>query len=298
MTDAQRISWMVGPGVSLFPASSLSTAMGRANLAGQESGLGQEYWAFSPLLQIPVPVPDVAGARWPGVAPDYLRLPIFWLPKEVAAPVIYHREDGSTFDEPTKAWMLRIGMELTLSGLYDEESGSWLDVLSTFGIDPSEEGFEQRYSSWVAGNPDPQLDAVSLDEYLVEDRDLVFDIVDAIYDDAGQVGAVVTASSLRADLAKLMANDEPIEIIKQVFSVTADLVSENLSNYLPPNRNSEDFIWLLQQVSVGASRLTTAEQAKAIVAELDVWLGEVEEAYSPAFGRLGDFFSELVGQDA
>lgn len=298
MNDPQRVAWMTEPGMALFPASSLSVSMSRAGLAGEESGLGPEYWVYSPLLQIPVPVPDAVGQRWSGVSPEYLRLPLFWLPDDLAAPVVYHREDGSTFDESVNAWLLRVGLELMLSDLYDEETGSWFDALANHGIDPNEEGFSERYRIWAGGNPDEGLDAISLDDHLVGDRDLVFDLADAIYDDATQVGAVVTASSLRADLADLMADEESLETVKQVLDVVAGLIGENLADHLPPNRNSEDFVWLLQQVSVGGPRATNINQVQALVDEVDSWLGEVEAAYSPAFGRLGEFFDELASPQA
>lgn len=59
-----------------------------------------------------------------------------------------------------------------LLAMYDPKDATWLDVPYLVGVDLLTEEGVKRMRSWLAGNPDPALDSINLDDYLTTpDRD-------------------------------------------------------------------------------------------------------------------------------
>jgi hypothetical protein len=111
------------------------------------------------------PADGFAGRRWEGVDPRAMWLPLMWLPTRVALP--YLTEDPSlgkaVFEAPDE-WAARVALELSASGLYDPETGRWVDVLALHGIDITDEDSVERVGSWLAGSDDPVLDGIDLSD--------------------------------------------------------------------------------------------------------------------------------------
>jgi hypothetical protein len=51
---------------------------------------------------------------------------------------------------------------MTASGLYDQTTGTWLDVLATVDIDVDQPRGQARVAAWLAGRPDSTLDGIDL----------------------------------------------------------------------------------------------------------------------------------------
>lgn len=75
-------------------------------------------------------------------------------PRAVASPV----EGVAVNTETSDAWAIRVALELEAAGVYDVESGSWLDVLDTVGINVDEIDDIARVERWLDGAADGDLD--------------------------------------------------------------------------------------------------------------------------------------------
>lgn len=86
------------------------------------------------------------------------------------------RADGDTDEEASNVdvesdseWAVRVAQELIAGGLYDPETGTWLDVLAFYGIDPDGPGMHDRLRSRLHGAPDDVLDRIDLSEFVSTD---------------------------------------------------------------------------------------------------------------------------------
>ena len=131
-------------------------------------GLADEQVVASLLCGVPLPVAekDDLGlmTRWPAASAELLWLPVFWLPEALALRYTVETEDGERV-ETDDEWAIRVAIELTGSGLYDPETGSWLDVFAAHGIDKDSPDTALRVAGWLEGDSDEQLDAIDLTSY-------------------------------------------------------------------------------------------------------------------------------------
>lgn len=122
----------------------------------------------SPMCAVPLPLAqrDDLGLlkRWPNTMnPELLWLPLFWLPELVLTRyLIDNGVPGEERIETDDEWALRVASELSASRLYDPETGSWLDVLSAYGIDIEAPDTVLRLGAWLEGEADPVLDTIDL----------------------------------------------------------------------------------------------------------------------------------------
>lgn len=111
------------------------------------------------LLLVPLPTRGLTvRGRWIGVPGSKLWHPRFWLPPHIQYR--YRMSDGSP--EPDERWALRVGLELTGNGLYDAQSGTWLDVIATAtGWDVTEDTEAAALAEfWMFGMDVPAVDLV------------------------------------------------------------------------------------------------------------------------------------------
>src|SRR5690606_30045624 len=117
----------VPAGVALLDcASAYDLAIGYA-VFREHTGLGHadlvsEFAVATPLPAYPDGVED-HDRRWPGVRPEALWHPAFWLPEQ-----IWPRQVREDLTEPDPVWAIRICLELEAAGLYLPDRG-WRDVL-------------------------------------------------------------------------------------------------------------------------------------------------------------------------
>lgn len=132
------------------------------------TGLSPHDVVTSTMASVPLPrypADGFSGRRWDGVDPRAMWLPLMWLPTRVALP--YLAEDpalGKAVFESPDEWAARVALEVSASGLYDPDTGRWVDVLALHGIDITDPDSVERVGSWLAGSDDPVLDSIDLSE--------------------------------------------------------------------------------------------------------------------------------------
>lgn len=159
--SASRRPFLLEPGESPLLMSSALDVMVRRREFRDASGIPEESIYSDPVSAMPLPIypprfPD-GRRRWEGVRPEFMWHPLMWLPYNLQA----HFADGD-YTEPDDVWAVRVLVELADAGLYDAETGTWLDVLSTVGIDVDNEMDVARVEEWLGGAGDPDLDSIDL----------------------------------------------------------------------------------------------------------------------------------------
>lgn len=151
--EFRRRQFLTSPGESLLLPLQAMNIADRLSRWTKYSILPKEAIISSPLVAVPLAT-RAPGSRWPATteAAAFWH-PLLWLPPRLAAPA-----EG----ELINVWAVRIALELTVTGLYDVESGTWLDILSTVGLDADDEIVQARITEWLDGAPDAELDSIDL----------------------------------------------------------------------------------------------------------------------------------------
>ncbi|MCG7309686.1 hypothetical protein [Brachybacterium sp. ACRRE] len=166
----RRVRYLLQPGESLtLPERIIPQAL-RVGLARDVLGLDDDHLVTSPAVSIPLPrYTDGAPLRGtPGVRPDALRYPFMWLPEALRDRYDIATDEG-TIPESDDAWALRIAFEMWGNGLYDVDSGGWLDILALYDLDADDPATQDRIRSWWNGVDDPDLDAIDIAPIFVPD---------------------------------------------------------------------------------------------------------------------------------
>jgi hypothetical protein len=252
-TMPRRQAFPTRPGQPLYLPRSLTDLVVNQSLWLQTTGLTMDEHVASTLLTVPVPLylafdePDPAPGQpdrrrtFPTVAPEVLWHPLFWLPPRLASRYRYV-VDGRTLMENDEEWALRVVLELSNAGVYDQVSGTWLDVLSTVGLDANDPVDRARVVAWQRGASDPALDGIDLsglvdvaDEsrrhwafevaatlveplreaaWACQADDLVAmaaDVSDPTNPAADEPGAIHVAAGIVLDLARVALSDVPVD---------------------------------------------------------------------------------------
>lgn len=164
---ARRRQYLTTPGEGMILSPDLNVFSERFNQFIEDADLGSDDLVSSPVVAFPIPQAtrgtDGALLRWDGINPAMMWHPLFWLPAEVALRVqIRDTEHGEYRVESNDEWLLRVAVQVTAAGLFDVETGTWMDTLAHFGIDIEEPGMLERIDAWNAGGDDPDLDRVNL----------------------------------------------------------------------------------------------------------------------------------------
>jgi hypothetical protein len=122
-------------------------------------------FCVSPVPLYPVSWPE-GHRRWAGLRPEALWHPLFWLSPELAGR--YQDVDDNAEDDD--AWVMRVAVEMDARGLFDADSGSWVDVLALYGLDVDDPADVERIRRWLAGVDDPILDNIELPSPNVSDE--------------------------------------------------------------------------------------------------------------------------------
>ena len=130
-----------------------------------DTGIRHEDVVLSPVVTIPLPVTTAtSGVRnRPQVKPEMMWFPMFWLPLGVGLRFrVRDTEDGSLRVETSEEWAVRVMSMSAEAGLFDPETGTWLDALSTVGLDAFSPDTLRRITTWQQGAEDPDLDRIDL----------------------------------------------------------------------------------------------------------------------------------------
>ena len=136
----------------------------------EATGVPASSLVTSRLCALAVPTGQIRD--WPGVRPDAAWLPLLWLPPHLAERKSYAVGDDGLAHAVTSAgsgaievrkeseeeWAVRVALELTASGFYDAETGTFVDVMDFIGIDVDTTEGQERLRAWLAGGRDDDLD--------------------------------------------------------------------------------------------------------------------------------------------
>lgn len=189
-------------GEPLFVARDPMESALRFTMFSETTGIGPDSLLASTLCATPLPIYPSGWPenrrRWPGTNAEVMWHPLLWLPKRLAGRYRITRADGTTAPESDDAWAVRIALELTFSGLYDDATGTWADVLSMYDIDLAMPEQLMRVQSWLDGAPDDALDAIDLSEHvdLPEDRAWAVAAADAMLPELRTTAWALAADSL------------------------------------------------------------------------------------------------------
>jgi hypothetical protein len=181
-----------------------------------DTGLSGEEVVSSVTCPVPVPRYPLRRCR-PGARAEALWHPFLWLPAHIAFP----RDDDEAGDDDLFA--LRVAMEAEATGLYDQGTGTWLDVCAAVGVDLDRPDGQARAWAWLDGAPDPSFDDIDLTDWTMAPEGPYW---------ASDVAAAVLQSRLEA-----------------VWSESADAQLEVLAGLLDDGMADEDLLALVRAVA-------------------------------------------------
>lgn len=171
MVEASRRAFLTLPGEPLLLAVSPLEAAVRVAQTSSALGIPIGSLLSNPLCSIPLPLfPDTfpdGRRRWPEVPPTAMWCPLLWLPRRITRRFDSPREAAGLGVESDDLWAVRVALELSATGVYDEETGTWLDVFALIGLDGEDEGDMDRVRRWLDGATDPLLDGFDLTEFML-----------------------------------------------------------------------------------------------------------------------------------
>ena len=248
VTGIRRRSYMTEPGEPLEVASSVLRSAVRYRVFATDTGIDPAWIRPNPLCCVPLPTyPDAWPAgrrRWPRLRPSMLWHPLLWMPDRLATRYTLVDESDICSTEPDDIWCLRVCLELQAAGIYDPDTGTWLDVLSLAGLNSDNPGTERRLDRWLTGGADPILDRLDLAEHVDRPDDLDWALHAAIDElPALQVISwVLTAQDLLDACTALDAGggDGALARVRRSASTIALLAETNLATMPDPLSDHPD----------------------------------------------------------
>lgn len=146
-------TWQQTPGDRLILVPNASEWMRRVDEF--EATLGEAHTEF--IYNVPVCATPLYERHPEGPAGIPLHVawhPLFWLPTKLASPL---------GDETDGEWAYRVCRAFTEHGIYTADDATWTDVPAWLGLNIDHPADRARIQTWLAGNPDPLLDAIDWD---------------------------------------------------------------------------------------------------------------------------------------
>ena len=260
-----RKTFLLEQGDGLLISSDLDSYAHHWDGFVEASGLNGETVTNTPLATVPIPIypphfPD-GRRRWEGTKPEFMWHPFMWLPPRLAHPALLPGGGAESRDE----WIVRVMLETVTADLFDPQTGTWLDVLATVGIDLDNPIDYLRVEGWLAGDPDDTLDSINLDAYLQDDEG--FAIRAGQMDTPGMVA--VTTANMCSD-AIGYAEDAAS------FISTTDVYQHQLNAATS----------CVMACYMGVEGLTDSEQADQTLLTMFLQYADTEEDYQPSVEQM------------
>ncbi len=207
MTDETRHPYIIEPKEGVLLTDSLIVYRDRVQQFLLDTGITPEDVVLSPVVSMPLPIISAtAGIRIrPQAAPEMMWFPLFWLPLEVGLRYrVRDTEDGSLRVETSEEWAVRVMTMSAVAGLFDPETGTWLDALATVGLDAFDPDTHRRVAEWQQGGSDPDLDRIDLtSRFTATDEEIAEMILSA--QQLTQVQWAISAGEIRLATAGILA---------------------------------------------------------------------------------------------
>lgn len=272
----------------------------------EATGLPSEAIISDPIVSVPMPRYEKEytgeGNRWPSVKAPMLFHPLFWLPKSLSDRyLLTHPDDPNPVLETDQMWMVRVALTLSASGLYDAESGSWVDILATVGIDIENKADQRRIREWQAGGPDDLLDSIDLTEYL------------AVKDETNEAWALNLSILMLEDLKRaswaLIATDLLDNVDLAVENRGKDReqmaiqikTASNMSTALLASVPDEDGLplldfWVEQEDEINSGALKISEVFDGPLKKIEEKLEYIVDSYSDSIRLINEVHEGTVAQ--
>lgn len=289
----RRREFLLEPGEPPLLSRSPIVAGERFGRFCQVTGLDPGDVSSSPLAAFPAPRyrGSYPGGRRrpPGVRAEAMWHPLMWLPRRLGGRAVLERApDGTpTLVENTDEWLVRVGLEVGVSGLYDQASGGWVDVLALHGLDVADPAVLERIERWLAGGDDEVLDGVDLEEHLAVQRDpwwslvLATELVPLLTECAWALGAQALAESVD-DL--VLDGPEGAGWSGRTTQSVAAMLAALAAAHLPEPQDGPTWEEMARQM-YGFDG-TTAELTAGPLARFAADLRWVRDTYSPRLAEL------------
>lgn len=295
--------FLMEPGENIFLAANPFIAEDRFEAFCEYTGLDESETIFSLLSAIPMPAraataPPVMKTS-AGFNVEAMWVPMFWLPEASSRP----QPVGETGRmESADEVAARLCLELISSGLYDPETGHFVDVLALHGIDIEDEADRDRAASWLLGAPDEVLDSIDLSAYLRLDSDPGWSVRESqnIYPDLLRSSWAVTSADLSEMLSELDSTEDDgqrpsISEIRDLAVMLFEKAGLALTDVeLDPTAQPPAEFWAAM---VARARAFEGDDVEGflndVVADAGQWLEAVSDHYSAALEGLDSKLREL-----
>lgn len=160
-----RVEYLTSPGEGVVLTDDLETFIERVDQFLEESGLPPEDVVVNPVVSIPMPLTAQHNGERKRLTfrPELAWFPMFWLPLSIGLRFsVQERENGPLRVESDAEWAVRVISQMADAGLFDPESGTWIDALETVGLDRNDPEVHARVMRWQNGADDPDLDRIDL----------------------------------------------------------------------------------------------------------------------------------------
>lgn len=243
-----------------------------ANLAST-SGVGVDSWIVTSVVGTPLPdyaLRDESG-RWPGFRPEVMWFPLMWLPPEVTARRRIDVQGGGQVEETDEMLAIRLCLAAMACGLYDPVDGTWLDVLSSAGLNRTSEEDLSLVRDWLEGVPVPELDLVDLRPLLA--------VTDEVQSTAVVITEVVEDAALAAGATELVG------LIDELFDPEAarsdGVLQSSVVAMLELYRDLTPW-WYAGDIDALLGRVRTTHPATRTADEVARWLAAAADEYGPS----------------
>ena len=315
LTGFRRRACLTNPGEPLLLARDPIESVIRFGQFAEQSGIDTTELVASHTVAVPLPIwPQswpTGTRRWKGTRAEMMWHPLMWLPRHLASRTDL-RSNGDRYPrhESDDEWSVRVALEMTASGLYDQATGTWLDVLATVDIDIDRAPAQARVAAWLAGRPDAALDGIDLTNLMSVHEDPHWSSWAAV-----ELAPVLRRYSwaLGSDALIDVLDSLPIEIDqhgmdRDVAVGVATTVATVGSTWIDgvPNSDGAEALRRSAVELVDSSPSTVAALIEGPVARMSAALLEVRERFWPAMdseitelGRLAGGVDRLLeGRDS
>lgn len=294
MIAPRRKPFYTEPGQRLILTTGLMDFAERVDEFADASGLDVSDFVSHPVVTVPLPraIRDDHEnlLRWTGLNPVFLACPLFWLPKHVALRYRIRYPDGSVQIETDAEWSLRVALEMNASGLYDEDTGTWVDVLSVYGLDVDDVKTQHRIRQWLAGGKDVVLDSINISQFFEpqdNNPEWALSIVDATRDAVLQAQFAASAQSLMLTVDDTMSQHHDAAFLHAFAAFVASLGLLGFQD-LPASQEYGDPLVSLREMFTAMSEQSTQIDPIEVFVRVRKICMDVNETYGFA---LDDFFA-------
>lgn len=276
--DIRRRRYMLDEGEALLVSLSPFWQISQVEAFCESTGLATTQVDASPLIAVPMPRYEAGQlpGRWRGVDPGMLWHPLFWLPEFVTQRLAAHRSR-----EDYDRWAVGVALMMTAGSLYDEQDGSWLDVLSLAGLDSEDAATQNRIRRWVDGESDELLDSIDLTSMFVvpENPGWAWEVAEEELSDLYITAWATAADDLVTDLeisrAEIASGEVPLETMGPAIAFFTTVAMTTLSD--EPLLYGDDSWW--NEMATAAATASTVMELLGVVENLHERLIVFRDAY-------------------